>query len=286
MSSIIQGLFNLPSRRLLLAAQESLHSCVYATRLYCRSRPTVEVETSWRRMRVQHGARGYASSSVDILEDNESEGFREVNSESILSSADTSAQKQHSMEPLEVQDLPEIPPFPTRPTLHISLEDVTTYIQPLVSRQWKVGHISTGVGEDEILSLDRHYKFKGFNDVMDFVQGVADISRAEKHHARIAFEYNTVDISSHTHSAYTFHRVGNGKPESQKVPGLTRRDIRFAIKIEELHETFEERGRTMEFVSAALAQLQRRSMKSVLRRYNQKQRVANTEDVHSTGNAI
>ncbi|KAG2043358.1 hypothetical protein BDR03DRAFT_941185 [Suillus americanus] len=198
---------------------------------------------------------------------------------------DTSASKQQSMGPLEVQDLPEIPPFPTRPTLHISFGDVTTYIQPLVSHQWKVGHVSTGVGEDEILSLDRRYKFKDFNDVMDFVQGVADISRAEKHHARIVLEYNTVDISSHTHSAYTFHRIGNEKPESKKVPGLTRRDIRFAIKIEELHETFKERGRTMEFVSAALAELQRRSMKSVLRRYSQKQTVVKTEDAHSTSSS-
>jgi hypothetical protein len=95
------------------------------------------------------------------------------------------------MDPLEVQDLPELPPFPTRPTLHISFEDVATYIQPLVSHQWKVGHVYTGVGEDEILSLDRRYKFKGFNDVMDFVQGVADISRAEK--ARVRVLYNSQD---------------------------------------------------------------------------------------------
>lgn len=99
--------------------------------------------------------------------------------------------KQQSAGPLEVQDLPEIPRFPARPTLHISLEDITTYIQPLVSRQWTVGHICTGVGENEILSLERHYKFKGFNDVMDFVQGVADISREEK--ARIKVPYNVQD---------------------------------------------------------------------------------------------
>ncbi|KAG1752861.1 hypothetical protein EDB19DRAFT_970713 [Suillus lakei] len=136
--------------------------------------------------------------------------------------------------------------------------------------------------EDEILSLDRHYEFKGFNDVMDFVQGVADISRAEKHHARIVIEYNTVDIFSHTHSAYTFHHVEKGKSESKKVPGLTRRDVRFVIKIEELYETFKERGRATQFVPVALAQLQRRSMKSVLRRYGPKQTVAKTEDIHST----
>lgn len=269
MSFIIQGL-KLPGRRSLLAAWGSLHPCVYAARLYYKNRPTVEVVTSRRWMRMQPGVRGHANSFLDNLEENKPSGSL-VNSESILSSADTSP-KQQSTGPLEVQDLPEIPPFPTRPTLHISLEDITTYIQPLVSRQWTVGHICTGVGENEILSLERRYKFKGFNDVMDFVQGVADISRAEKHHARIVIEYSTVDIFSYTHSAYTFDRIGEGEGEGEpkKVPGLTHRDVRFAIKIEELHETFKERGRTVRSVPADLIQLQHRSMKSVLRRYSQK----------------
>jgi len=75
------GLLNSSGRRLLLAAQGSLHSpCLYATRLYCRNRPTVEVKTSWRRTHMQRGVRGYANSFVDILKENESEGFREVNS--------------------------------------------------------------------------------------------------------------------------------------------------------------------------------------------------------------
>ncbi|KAG2154356.1 uncharacterized protein EDB93DRAFT_154819 [Suillus bovinus] len=271
MGFILQGLNLVPSRCSLLAAQGSLHSCVHARRLYRKSRPTVEVETSWRQTRMQPGIRGYANSCIEIT----SEGFREANSESILSSADisyvleTSAPKQQPMDPLKVHDLPEIPPFPTIPTLHISLGDVTTYIQPLVSHQWTIGHVSTGVGENEILSLEKRYKFKGFDDVMDFVQGVADISRTENHHARIVIEYSTVDISTHTHSAYAFHRVGEGKPESKKVPGLTRRDVRFAIKIDELHETFKEQGRTVQFVPAGLAELQHQSMKSVIRRYSQ-----------------
>lgn len=31
-----------------------------------------------------------------------------------------------------------------------------------------------------MLCLHRHFEFKGFNDVMDFVHGVADISREER----------------------------------------------------------------------------------------------------------
>lgn len=98
-------------------------------------------------------------------------------------------------------------------------------------------------------------------------------------------EYSTVDISLHTHSACTFHRVGEGKPESNKVPGLTRRDIRFALKVEELHETFKEQGRMTQFVPADLPRVQRRSMKSVLRRYGQTQTAVKREDVYSTSSS-
>ncbi|KAG2366296.1 hypothetical protein BDR07DRAFT_1396664 [Suillus spraguei] len=278
MGSVIQGFLNLPGRRLsIAAAQGSLHSCVCVTR--SNWRPTVEVETSWRRTRMQLGVRGYANSSTDILEENKSE----VNSEIILSSADTSVSKRQSAVPLEVQALPKIPPLPTKPTPHITLKDVTTYIQPLVSRQWKVGHICTAVSEDEILDLNRRYQFKGFNDAMDFVQGIANISRAEKHHARTVIEYDTVTIFLHTHTAYIFYRVGEGEPVPKKVPGLTRRDIRFAIQVEELHETFKEQGRMKNLaVSTNLIHLQHRSMGSLLRRYDEKQTVAKTEDAHST----
>ncbi|KAG1751436.1 uncharacterized protein EDB91DRAFT_1243701 [Suillus paluster] len=286
MGSVIQDLLKLPSRRVLLAAQGSLHSCRYIKHLRGRIQPVVEVGTSWRQAHIQYGVRGYASSSSNIKE-TKSDGFREgdkVISES-SSSTDTFTPKQPSKHPLEVQDLPEIPPFPAKPTLHISPDDVTTYIQPLISRQWKVNRVK-GVGEDEVLSLNRRYEFKGFNDVMDFVQGVADISREEKarikHHARIVIEYSTVLIFTHTHSAYTFHRLENGKHEFKKVPGLTRRDIRFAIKTEELHETFKARGRALQFVPAALVQLQRWSMDSLLRRYGKTQKVETMEDVQST----
>ncbi|KAG2135479.1 hypothetical protein DEU56DRAFT_737719, partial [Suillus clintonianus] len=174
---------------------------------------------------------------------------------------------------LEAQDLPEIPPLPARPTFHISPKDITTYIQPLVSRRWKIGLIYRGRDEDEMLTLNRRYEFKGFRGVMDFVQG---------HHGRIVLQYNTVDIISHTHSAFTLHHVENGDSKLEKVPGLTRRDIRFAIKIEELYETFKEQGRTPESVPAALGVLQHQSMYSVLRRYGEERTVAKTEDGQST----
>lgn len=237
---------------------------------------------------MQHGVR----SATNILEDKKDEGFRKVNSGervdvgAIQKHPDSSATEQQSTHPpaFEVEYLPDLPPFPARPALHISFEDIATYIQPLISHHWKISHVSPGVGEHEILSLDRRYNFKSFNDVMDFVQRVADISRAEKHHARIVVEYSTVDICLHTHTACC-RRDGEGKAEFKKVPGLTRRDIRFALKVEELHEKFKKLGRAIHFVLPVLPYVQRRSMKSVLRRYGPNQSVVKREDVCSTSSS-
>jgi hypothetical protein len=80
-------------------------------------------------------------------------------------------------------------------------------------------------------------------------------------------EYSKVEISLHTHSACIlgFDREGNTK--FRKVPGLTRRDIRFALKVEELHEKFKKLGRAIYFELPFLPFIQRRSMKLVLQRY-------------------
>jgi len=92
-------------------------------------------------------------------------------------------------------------------------------------------------------------------------------------------EYSTVVISTHTHSAYIFRRLPDGKYESRKVRGLTRRDVRFAMKIEELHEGFKVQGRALESVPAALGELQRQSMNILQRRYGRTRAVAKTEGV-------
>lgn len=94
-------------------------------------------------------------------------------------------------------------------------------------------------------------------------------------------EYSTVAISTHTHSAYTFHRLPDGKYEPRKVPGLTRRDVRFALKIEELHERFKSQGRVLESVSVAIDKQQHRSMNTLLKRYGKPQTFVKMEDDQS-----
>ncbi|OAX41132.1 hypothetical protein K503DRAFT_535471 [Rhizopogon vinicolor AM-OR11-026] len=273
-------LLKLPCRRVFSVARGSLHSRSYIQHLYCRSQPTGSADTCRQRHTTQcSSVRGYAINSPSDIKETQLEGLQgddKKTSESTSSSAESLDTRSTSQSPkrsprLELQDLPDLPPFPGKPTLHISPEDITTYLQPLISRQWSVGRVKKGLDERDVLSLNRHFDFKGFNDVMDFVHGVADISREEKHHARILIEYSTVVIFTHTHSAYTFHRLPDGKYESKKVPGLSRRDIRFAIKIEELHERFKAQGRALESVPTAHGGLQHRSMKLLLQRYGKPQ---------------
>lgn len=270
------SLLNLPGRRLLLAAQGSLQLRLYGTHLYWRSRPTVEVQTSWRQARMQHGGRR----GTNFLGDKRVDCFRKMDfgelfdfagarDRHLASSKSRASMKEESEHPLafEVQYLPDLPPFPARPTTHISSEDVTTYIEPLVSHHWKVSRVNPGDSGSGTLSLDRRYNFNSFDDVMDFVQRVGDISRGEKHHARIVAEYSKVEISLHTHSACILGFDREGNTEFRKVPGLTRRDIRFALKVEELHEKFKKLGRAIYFELPFLPFIQRRSMKLVLQRY-------------------
>ncbi|OJA20519.1 hypothetical protein AZE42_01599 [Rhizopogon vesiculosus] len=211
--------------------------------------------------------RGYAINSPSNIKETQLEGLQgddKKTSESTSSSADThdTSQSPKRSPRLELQDLPDLPPFPGKPTLHISPEDITTYLQPLISRQWSVGRVRNGLDEREVLSLNRHFDFKGFNDVMDFVHAVADISREEKARIKRPHVFSkridfTVAIFTHTHSAYTFRRLPDGKYESKKVPGLSRRDIRFAIKIEELHERFKAQGHALESVPTAHGEIRK-----------------------------
>jgi len=50
-------------------------------------------------------------------------------------------------------------------------------------------------------AITRHFQFRGFSKVMQFVNAVADIAKVEKHHPDVCFGYNYCDITLTTHSA-------------------------------------------------------------------------------------
>ncbi|KAH7923149.1 hypothetical protein BV22DRAFT_605137 [Leucogyrophana mollusca] len=177
------------------------------------------------------------------------------------------SQSSKAPSPMEVVDLPPLPPRQGKNTPHIYRSDIETYLHPLISHRWTIGHVHKGQGIREILSLNKHFEFSSFAAAMEFVNGVAAISESERHHARTLIEYKTVVTFLHTHSAHIDFGIPGGKPNLRKVPGLTRRDIRLAIKIEQLHDEFMADGRAAPYAFRALGVLQKWACQLLKRRY-------------------
>ena len=49
--------------------------------------------------------------------------------------------------------------------------------------------------------ITRYIQFKGFTKTMKFINSVAEIAKAEKHHPDVSFGYNYAAVSFQTHSA-------------------------------------------------------------------------------------
>ena len=67
-------------------------------------------------------------------------------------------------------------------------------------------------------TLNKEYKFKNFNEAMDFVNKVARVAEARDHHPDILIKYNVVILSFYTHTA----------------KAVTEKDIRLAAELDEL----------------------------------------------------
>lgn len=138
--------------------------------------------------------------------------------------------------------------------------------------------------DPQVFTLNKLFNFKNFRSAVDFFDALADIQNEEdvssirhdghvlldewhQHHARVTVDYSNVYISTHTHVAY--QRTSDTDMESKpvRVPGLTARDIRFAIKVEKLHEQFLDDGRAVTKVPVDSASLQTWSMEQLRRRY-------------------
>ncbi|KAF8840707.1 hypothetical protein BDN67DRAFT_1011244 [Paxillus ammoniavirescens] len=176
-----------------------------------------------------------------------------------------------SKKSLEIQkialELPEIPRAPNRRTLHIKHEDLETHVRPLLSCHWHVGHVGSGVHGLEVLSINKLYNFKDFRSAVEFFNALADIQDEEDHHARVIVDYSNIYISVHTHVAFQPISSATGESKPIKVPGLTNRDVRFAIKSEKLHQKFLEDQRAVTKVPAESTRLQEWSMERLRQRY-------------------
>ncbi|KAH7913284.1 hypothetical protein BJ138DRAFT_1146542 [Hygrophoropsis aurantiaca] len=101
---------------------------------------------------------------------------------------------------------------------------------------------------------------------MEFVNDIAVISKAERHHGRTLINFKLVSLFLHTHSAHIDHGVPGEKQKLRQVPGLTHRDIRLALKIEKLHQQYIEDGRAAPYIGQKDGMLRRNQSLHVLKR--------------------
>ncbi|KAI9571193.1 hypothetical protein HD554DRAFT_1993797, partial [Boletus coccyginus] len=136
-------------------------------------------------------------------------------------------------------ELPEVARIPTKKrTFHLSPEDLETHVRPLLSCHWHVDRVGDVVDDLQVLSLNKFFSFINFRSAVEFFDALADIQDEENHHARVTVDYANVYISTHTHVAYRRTSSADTDTKPIRVPGLTARDIRFAVRIERLHERF------------------------------------------------
>lgn len=93
-------------------------------------------------------------------------------------------------------------------TKPLTREKIEEYL-PAFNPEWEVV-------EDK--ALKRKFKFKDFNEAMEFVNKVADLAELEGHHPDIKINYNRVTLELTTHS----------------IGGLSQNDFIMAAKIQHL----------------------------------------------------
>ena len=62
------------------------------------------------------------------------------------------------------------------------------------------------VEEEEILHLERAFKFKNFVQALDFTNRIGELAEAEDHHPAILTEWGSVKVSWWTHAVRGLHR--------------------------------------------------------------------------------
>ncbi|KAF8557676.1 hypothetical protein OG21DRAFT_1505174 [Imleria badia] len=165
-------------------------------------------------------------------------------------------------------ELPEVARIPGKKrTFHLNHEDLETHVRPLLSCHWHVGRIGDAVDDLQVFSLNKLFTFKNFRSAVEFFDALAGIQDEENHHARVTIDFANVYVSTHTHMAYQRISDANTDANPIKVPGLTARDIRFAVKVERLHERFLGDERAVTKVPTDSASLQAWSMEQLQRRY-------------------
>ncbi|KAF5386152.1 hypothetical protein D9615_002599 [Tricholomella constricta] len=134
------------------------------------------------------------------------------------------------------------PPVKKWPTPWFAKDDVDTYLWPLFSRGWGLAfrhNIRGGADASAVTSiLNVKYRVASFDTGIAFIQGIAEIAKAEKHHpVHLSLTYDespTLTLRTLTHSASRPPWV-LAPPTTAIIPGVTHRDLRLAALIDNLY---------------------------------------------------
>lgn len=156
------------------------------------------------------------------------------------------------------EPIPELPPRPHYPALQIGDKELKQFVIPLYSRKWGIlyGFKQGVVNKNKwykSAQMAKTFDFTTFEATMDFVTEVARLAQTEdvssdqlvtiavydtygvsQHFPNIAFEKTRVYVQTYTSAAFQdgHHALTEDLVERQR-PGITLRDIRIAILLEE-----------------------------------------------------
>lgn len=127
------------------------------------------------------------------------------------------------------------------PTPWFDKEDFETYLRPLYLRGWglTLQHHKRRPSISAITSvLAAEFPLADFDAAMAFLAEIGRLANSEKHHPvtlNLLFDKPpTVTVQMFTHSALRPDWIG-ASPSKLKIPGVTRRDLRMAVLIDQLY---------------------------------------------------
>ena len=112
--------------------------------------------------------------------------------------------------------------------------------QEQISRILKGTIVESKNWGDSDEKLERTFKFKDFNESMDFVNKVAKIAEEQQHHPDIEIKYDNVKISITDHEkggvSDKCHKLVKSIDDIEKTVRVTKSDLIRIIKQEEMKE--------------------------------------------------
>ncbi|KAJ3561101.1 hypothetical protein NP233_g10404 [Leucocoprinus birnbaumii] len=157
--------------------------------------------------------------------------------------------------------LPELPP-PVKgwPTFWIHAKDADTYLYPLYSRGWGVRFLPRKYykphNDRYVAHLTTDFTLCNYNCASQFLSDITSICQEEKHHLSSFSLLNaagqrpvlTVFIQTHTamRPRWNEEDPSADPPLSRRVPGITRRDMRLALRIEKLYDAYQHSGKALD----------------------------------------